>query len=263
MDPQRTRLEAALGVAVGPLTCTLFDLADAIGFPSPSPIGTISSGSPIWRCDFYVDFPAPFPTITPSNVVLFGSTGVDGNQFGFVKPLHPRGTTDDLAVCLVRPKGGDPVLAPNLVAFLSLVATAGTEAIDIDMTDADFADARARALEDAGFREASALLCTLPGVMVPTAPAAILRACPEVALEIEAPPSAPAVISLDAARSLLDQGKRDAAAHVLVHLVDKWLDLDDLVPKANWEALGALLGVGQPSLGEARRAALQRHGISF
>jgi hypothetical protein len=44
-------------------------------------------------------------------------------------------------------------------------------------------------------------------------------------------------------------------------LVDKFLDLGDLVPDANWEALGELLSVAQPALAAESRAALRARGV--
>jgi hypothetical protein len=183
------QLAQSLGVELGPLTAALSRLDSSLPQDSLLEIGTITCRSPIWGCDFYLDFPEPFQHITPSNVLLFGSTGVDCNQFGFVMPTQGSGTTDELVVALVRPKGDEVVLAPNLAAFLSLVATAGTEAIDADMTDEDYAERRAQALEDTVFRDTSLLLCSLPGVSIPASPSALLRQCPPVQLQVErAPP---------------------------------------------------------------------------
>ena len=74
------KLKERLGVEIGPLTRQLFAIAQRVSGESPYQIGDIITKSPIWRCDFYLDFPEPFRFITPTNVVLFGSTGVDGRH---------------------------------------------------------------------------------------------------------------------------------------------------------------------------------------
>ncbi|MEZ4375936.1 MAG: hypothetical protein R3B07_34340 [Polyangiaceae bacterium] len=250
-------LAARLGVGLGPLTLAMARLP----WPgqSPDPIGTITQRTPHWGCDFYLDFPEPFEHFTPTNVELFGSTGVDCNQFGFVAPTGPVSNTDELMVALLQPKDDEIFVFQNLAAFLSVVATAGTEAIGRDMTDEDFAEARERALEDQLFRDTSLQLCSLPGVSVPESPAAVLRQSPEVEFKVTKAP--PAIISLGAARKHAEANQHAQAAEVLVLLVDKFLDLGDLVPDANWEALGELLQRVQPKLSDGAQAGLKARGV--
>ncbi|MGE0327200.1 MAG: hypothetical protein AB7K71_11615 [Polyangiaceae bacterium] len=251
------QLGARLGVDLGPLTRAMARLP----WPgqSPDPIGTISQAHRIWGCDFYLDFPEPFEHFTPTNVELFGSTGVDCNQFGFVAPTGPVSNTDELMVALLQPKDDEIFVFQNLAAFLSLVATAGTEAIVRDMTDEDFAEAREHALQDEFFAYNSLLLCSLPGVSVPASPAAVLRESPKVEFKVTKAP--PAIISLGAARKHAEANEHAQAAEVLVLLVDKFLDLGDLVPEANWEALGELLDRVQPELSDAAQAGLKARGV--
>jgi hypothetical protein len=253
------RFTADIGVPLGPLTRALFDSASDVEVHSPDPIGTIYQGMPRWGCDLYIDFPEPFRYITPTNVVPFGSTGHDCNMFGFVKPRAAATTTDALVVCLHSPKGGENLLVPNLAAFLSLVAIAGAEAISAHKTDEAYRESREEALADADFRRASSVLCSLPGVAIPSRPSEIIRGCPEVELFFEKEP--PGVVSLHEARRLLDQGKRASAGEVVVLLVQKFVDLGDLVPRANWEALGELVRALRPALTDGNRAALRERGI--
>lgn len=251
------QLAERLGVELGPLTKALMQLS--LPEENPAQVGTVVERSPSWGCDFYLDFPEPFPHITPTNVLLFGSTGVDCNQFGFVEPTEPIQDTDELVVALVRPKGDEVIALPDLATFLSLVAMAGTEAIDPSLKDEDFTACRTRALEDPLFRETSLRLCTLPGVSLPANPSELLEQCAEVVFHVDQAP--PRIVSLSAAREHLEAGERAQAAEVLVLLADKFLGLGDLVPDANWQALGELLGRVDPKLSKQARAALRARGI--
>jgi hypothetical protein len=248
---------AKLPIPLGPLTLGMFRVNHEL-YASHVRAGELVDACDLLRCDFFADFPEPLRYITPLDVFLFGSTGVDTNQFGWVLPEPPYReglTTDELPVCLVRARDGEHVVMRDLATFLSLVATAGTEAISSDATEEDWVDARANALLVDGFREGSALFCTLSGVSVPSRPSELLADRPAVELRFERAP--PSVITLDAARAHLEKGDREGATEIASLLVGRFIGLGELVPKANWQLLDALVRELDVPLNREQRDALR------
>jgi len=106
----------------------------------------------------------------------------ESNHFGFL--LDGDRTTDERPIVLVVPRGdleSTEVVAPNLRAFLGLVAVADRECVSRGATDAEWAAFRRESYGDDAARLAemdrlSTLLCTIPGVVRPTSPSSVALA---------------------------------------------------------------------------------------
>ena len=126
---------------------------------------------------------------TPKNVHPFVETGGDLNHFGFL--LDGDMPTDERPIVYVAPKDDDEateIVAPNLRAFLGLVAVAFGEVVSRGATDEEWATFRREWYGDDPARLAemdrlSELLCSIPGVVRPTNPASVANAYPNQAFE--------------------------------------------------------------------------------
>jgi len=245
VDLELAALQSALGVPPGPLTRAFFELAERSGGVDAF------EGLQLILCNT-----TPIPGVTPLNLVPFGSTGLSAGHFGFFKGTAA--STDELAIGVMSPL---TVVLRDLSVFLSLAAFAGAGEIDADAQDEQLARTRhERWAEDGEFTKLSELLCTLPGVSVPASPRALLTLKSPVKPKF--PRRTPDMITLDAAQQLVDRKDVVGAAEVLGLLVDKFIDLGDLVSATNWSHLDALLAVVRVPLTSKKREALAARGLT-
>lgn len=125
---------------------------------------------------------------TPLNVHPFAVTGGNLRHFGF--SMADDLPTDERPIVAVYPKDDSVhVVAPNLRAFLGLIAVAHGEAVERSATDETWLGARADTYGDDPERLAEMLrlsdaLCTIPGVSRPARPASVATAAPDQQFEL-------------------------------------------------------------------------------
>ncbi len=181
-------LTQRLGLAPGPTLTALVALSERIAPGAPGEAFGL-----LW---LYLPWLAPGGRAadlrhgTPHNVHPFAETGGDLNHFGFL--MDGERPTEDRPIVSVTPKDDDEatqIVAPNLRAFLGLVATAFGEVISRQGTDADWFSFRADWYPTDDARRAemerlSDLLCTIPGVARPASPTAVANAVPAQAFRL-------------------------------------------------------------------------------
>ncbi len=215
-------LEKKLGIAPGATLTALVDLAERA-----SPAAPWDAFEPLWLGLPWLKAgtsAASMRCSTPKNVHPFAETGGDLNHFGFL--LDGEMPTDERPIVYVVPKDDDEateIVAPNLRAFLGLVAVAFGEVVSRAATDAEWATFRRDWYGDdpallAEMDRLSALLCSIPGVVRPISPSRVANACPNQAFELVDAEMAP-----DPHRHELDRGVRAARDRMLA-LADGMVD---------------------------------------
>ncbi len=207
-------LKKKLGMDPGATLIALVDLAERV-----SPSAPWDAFAPLWlhlpwlekgkRAD-------EMRHLTPKNVHPFAETGGDLNHFGFL--LDRDVPTDERPIVYVVPKDDDEattIVAPNLRAFLGLVAVADGEVISRSATDADWATFRRKSYGDdaatlAEMDRLSTLLCSIPGVERPASPSRVANAYPNQAFELYEDIKAP-----DGEREALRESVRAARDRVM------------------------------------------------
>lgn len=246
------RFEAALGIPVGPLMhafIALF-LREGLAFDA--------------HLDCVVDPELPrVRHLTPENVHPFVATR-GGEQFALLATSDRSRSTDERPICRVaRESPTTRVIAPDLAGFLSLLAIAGTYEIGRDTPDRGYWEVRQELLADsdhgADFLRISERLCALPGVSLPPRPSAIAQAHPDLAFEVREDETLS--VTLPYVRALWAEGRHEDATMALRMLVDKWLELGDLVHRSNWSALKTTLAELRPALPADLRARLGTRGV--
>lgn len=181
-------IERRLGIAPGTTLTALVALAERIAPKAPA-----DAFGELWLHLPWLDPKVSLEDLrygTPKNVHPFAETGGDLNHFGFL--MDGALPTDERSIVYVVPKDDDEathIVAPNLRAFLGLVATAFGEVVSRDATDADWARFRQdwygedpECLKE--MARLSELLCTIPGVERPASPSKVANACPDKAFRL-------------------------------------------------------------------------------
>nr|HEX4314921.1 hypothetical protein [Kofleriaceae bacterium] len=226
-----TDLEARLGMPLGRTLTAVVELAKTL-----RPRAPWDSFAPLW---FRMPWlrrghtAAALRHSTPANVHPFAESGGDLVHFGFLRD-DDRAPTDNLPIVVVRPKEDDEhteIVAPDLRAFLGLLAIADGDTIARDLSDAEWAAARTAMCGDDRARRAEMdrlgdLLCGLPGVARPKRPSRVARACPAQRFQLDdGPRSDPQAVARHAAVA--------AARDIVLSLADgmadgRMLDRDEL-----------------------------------
>jgi hypothetical protein len=253
------RFEAAFGIPCGPLmTELLVREADA---PFLETLDVALLGKPNYLVDPSYRVGA---RITPENVVPFAETR-GGEQFAFLSTGEPERSTDQRPICMVAKDWPTTrVIAPDLAGFLCVLAVSGAFEIGRDTPDSLYFSLRDEILSDDehrdDFRRAVAALCTLPGVLPARSPREITNAHPDIEFPADPREEEPLVVTLPRVRDLLSLGREQEAARTLRALVERWLELGELVPSANWASLRATLAEVRPDLPDELWEGLARHG---
>lgn len=182
------QLKKKLGMEPGTTLTKLVELAEEVSPSEPS-----NAFAPLWLRLPWLEKGTSIDEmrhLTPRNVHPFAETGGDLNHFGFL--LDGDVPTDERPIVYVMPKDDDDattIVAPNLRAFLGLVAVAFGEVISRRATDAEWRGARREWYGDdaatlAIMEELSARLCSIPGVERPASPARVANAYPNQAFEL-------------------------------------------------------------------------------
>jgi hypothetical protein len=248
-DDELERFETALGLPLGLLMRELVNRSEF------TPGHGYTAFEPLELC---LDLPGPIDGVCPDDVVLFGSMRPSSGHIGFVVRAAQEATSDNLPVCLVRSFDAC-VAALDLASFLSLAAVAGVDTIADDTSDEDYWARRRERLLDADFRAMSEILLALPGVELPAEPSLLTRAASHIELEYRG--ERPRIVSVTAARELLERGKKREASRVAQLVVDRFIELGSIVHASNWDDLARLLGAIRPRLTEKQRGALLAYGV--
>lgn len=137
MAKKLSKHEKKLGVEFGDVFRALLDSASLLSADAPylafSPLSMVLDGFPLVSDENVRRFN------TPSDVLCFGSTGFDGNHFGFVM-TQPKLALDQRPVVFIEPDDDPPanVIAGNLADFLSLVSMGGADLMLRSMTDQEW-----------------------------------------------------------------------------------------------------------------------------
>lgn len=216
------QLEKRLGMALGATLTALVDLAEQV-----SPSAPWDAFAPLWLRLPWLDEKtraSEMRCATPRNVHPFAETGGDLNHFGFL--LDGDVPTDERPIVYVAPKDdveATEIVAPNLRAFLGLIAVAFGEVVSRSATNAEWAAFRREWYGDDPTRlsemdRLSTLLCSIPGVARPTSPWTVANAYPNQAFELPEDDASP-----DPQRHELDRSVRAAQDRVLA-LADGMVD---------------------------------------
>lgn len=253
------RFAAAFGMRCGPLMTEL--LAREAESPFLATLDVHLLESPRYLVDECYQIGA---RITPENVVPFAETR-GGEQFAFLGGGEPERSTDQRPICLVgKDSPATQVIAPDLAAFLSLVAVCGASEIDRNTPDEAYFSLRAEILSDdehrEAFRRAVAALFTLPGVVSLRRPSEVTNAHPDLDFPHDPRQDEPLVVTLPRVHELWAERREEEAKRTLRVLVGKWLELGDLVASANWASLRETLAKVRPELSDELWEALGRYG---
>lgn len=200
----------------------------------------------------------------PDNVRVFLETGVDLHCVGFVDEGVDGLELDARPICfLTAAEDGPQIVAPDLAAFLGMVAVAGAEAVAIEQSDGDWLEMREERMRDPTFKALSKDLCSLPGVKLATKASAPRQQPRKLSLsnfDIE-PDIEPMGSGLERVRFLLSRGRKRQAADELMKQIGILVSLGDAVAPHQWQVLADLVRSMRPSLSSDVRAELVRRGV--
>jgi hypothetical protein len=202
------------------------------------------------------------PLHVPDNIVIFLETGIDLHCAGFVdeekRNLLP---VDERPICFITEDEEPQIVAPNLAAFLGMVAVAGVEAVAIEQSDGDWLEMREERMHEQAFKVLSKELCSLQGVKLATKTQAPRQQPLKLGGVDLDPDIEPMGSGLERVRFLLSSGRKRQAADELAKQIGILVSLGDAVAPHQWQVLAELVKSMRPSLSSTVRAELERRGV--
>jgi hypothetical protein len=179
-SPDLPHLESKLGVPLGDTLRALIEVAYAREPERPQ-----EAFRPL---SLLLDWIGPDATtpdalrvdeMTPRDVLPFASTGTDQHHMGFLMRDPSLATDARPVVFIAQDVPSAHVVAPNLRAFLGLVAYGGASWVRRDSLDSEWKKVRAALLAGGEAGHAAAALVKVPGVSLPASPARVTRMAPD------------------------------------------------------------------------------------
>lgn len=221
--PDLASLERRLGLPLGPLLRSLIEAA----YAAPAALGKADPATAFEFVDMRLPWIAPdgpdpselvVPGLTPLGCVPFATTAHEFPQAClWVRAGAP--SSDDVPIVIAAPEvPAARVFAPDLAAFLSVVAYAGFpwRSADRDLDDEAWDARRVAVMEDETWgpkaERAAERLLNLPGVSLPDSPRALIHMTREEEPSFETHPGAPDPLRLLRPDHALAQAKAAIAA---------------------------------------------------